>query len=89
MESVCVTLRTSSKFDRRQMVGDSSFMFAPQNESVLSTGAFSQLLSVEAAVADFMVVYSSFWILYFQVLVSGALLKLPFHWFHTLKSFRG
>lgn len=36
------------------MVGDSSFMFMPQNESVLSTGAFSEPLSVEAAVADFM-----------------------------------
>lgn len=62
-------------------------MFTPQNESVLSTGAFSQLLSVEAA-AGFMVVYSSFWGPYFQVLVIGALLKLPFHRFHTLKSVR-
>lgn len=65
------------------MVGDSSFMFMPQNESVLSTSAFSEPLSVEAAVADFMVVYSSFRIPYFQVLVLGALLKLPFHRFQT------
>lgn len=71
------------------MVRDSSFMFMPQNESVLSTGAFSQLLSVEAVVADFMLVYSSLWIPYFQVLAFAALLKLPFHWFHTLKSVRG
>lgn len=46
-------------------------------------------LSVEAAAADFMVVYAAFWIPYFQVLVFGALLKRPFLWFHTLKSVRG